>query len=503
MITDCKPHTRISPTRFLLFLQAFFGLLFLAGFLYVTWSRLAYPFEIEWIEGGVLHQVTRVYEGLPVYTRPSIDFIPALYTPLYYYVSAAFMHLTTWGFLPLRLVSLISTLGIVMMIWVVSSRYSGKPWLSILGACFYLATFRFTDYWFDVARVDSFWTLLLAIVLACLLLYRRKASVSLLLIAGCFYALAIFAKQSSLFLGPFLVLAIWLLAGWRGWLFFGLASILPVVLLFHYFQSHSDGLFYYYTMEMARSHGLSIFGLAHFLSSDSIFSVPAFILFSVLFCKQLSTSPRDLVALLVLLLGFTAISLVSRSYPGGHLNVLMPFYMCLSMMTAIYFVTCHGSSGSLNADAGSRKVFFLQCILLINLAWGLYLPSQQIPDAGNYQAGIKLVEKIRDTEGRVCVASHGYLAYMAGKDFCAHNTQLTDLLWASPEGIREQFIEELHAQVHAGYFSAILLDSKKELLDWELTYKDIPYAVHHLEGFENFRPVVSGDNPALWLEYAP
>ncbi|MCB1615351.1 MAG: hypothetical protein KDI30_04990, partial [Pseudomonadales bacterium] len=301
----------------------------------------------------------------------------------------------------------------------------------------------------------------------------------------------------------FVVVSLWLLAGWRGWFIFGFSSAVPVLLFLLLFQWQSDGLFYYFTMEMARSHGFNIFGLGHFITGDTLFSVPVFMGLACVFCFRHTQKGKDFWGVFILFCGFTAISLVSRAYPGGHLNVLMPFYMCIAMYSAIAFPVI------LKANVGDAKMWVPEAgckvmpglLITANLIWAMYPVSAQIPDEANRRAGDRLVEKIRKTPGRVCVGSHGYLAYMAGKDFCAHNTQLTDLLWSAPEGMTEAFMEGLNKRVFNGYYAVIVLDNKAELLDWQLGYKDIPYRVEKLDDYKAFRQVVSGGNPALWLVF--
>ena len=36
--------------------------------------RVAYPFELEWMEGGMLDHIERVRSGKPLYTPPSREF---------------------------------------------------------------------------------------------------------------------------------------------------------------------------------------------------------------------------------------------------------------------------------------------------------------------------------------------------------------------------------------------------------------------------------------------
>ena len=57
----------------------------------LAFYRLRYPYELEWIEGAVVDSCIRLAHGLPVYTAPSIEFVPLIYNPLYLYVSAGAM----------------------------------------------------------------------------------------------------------------------------------------------------------------------------------------------------------------------------------------------------------------------------------------------------------------------------------------------------------------------------------------------------------------------------
>ena len=62
----------------------------LGGYLYVALSRLSFPFALEWIEPASYSSVERVCQ--PLYAPPSYEFTALIYTPLYFYLSAA----VTW-----------------------------------------------------------------------------------------------------------------------------------------------------------------------------------------------------------------------------------------------------------------------------------------------------------------------------------------------------------------------------------------------------------------------
>ena len=46
-----------------------------------------FPFELESVEGHCLQQVGRVLDGQPLYVAPSLDFVPLIYMPLYFYLA--------------------------------------------------------------------------------------------------------------------------------------------------------------------------------------------------------------------------------------------------------------------------------------------------------------------------------------------------------------------------------------------------------------------------------
>ena len=49
-----------------------------------TWAaRWAHPFDLEWMEGGMLAHAWRLQHGLDLYPAPNPDFIPFVYPPGY------------------------------------------------------------------------------------------------------------------------------------------------------------------------------------------------------------------------------------------------------------------------------------------------------------------------------------------------------------------------------------------------------------------------------------
>ena len=142
-------------------------------FLAVALLRLSYPFDLEWMEGGSVDHVVRVLAGQPLYVAPQVTFIPYEYPPLYFWLSAAVARLTGVGYLPLRLVSLVSTLAVFWCLARLVLEETGRWLPGLLAAGLYAATFRASGAWFDLARVDS---LLLALFLWGLVIIRTRRS---------------------------------------------------------------------------------------------------------------------------------------------------------------------------------------------------------------------------------------------------------------------------------------------------------------------------------------
>ncbi len=99
-------------------------------------------------------------------------------------------------FMALRLVSLVASLGCLGLLFALVRRETGSMIAAALAACLYAATYRLSGAWFDIARPDSLYLLLILAALAALRLdpSRWRAAIA----AGVLFSLAFLAKQSAL-----------------------------------------------------------------------------------------------------------------------------------------------------------------------------------------------------------------------------------------------------------------------------------------------------------------
>ena len=163
-------------------------------YLYVALRRIGYPYELEWLEGGTVEIVRRVADGQSIYVQPSVHYVPYPYTPLYFWLSGGLAHLTGVGFLPLRLVSLLSSLGACAVLWRIVWRETGDPVAGVLASGLFTATFAVSGAWLDIGRVDS-----LALLLLLVAMYRARWAEGIGggLVVGTLTFLAFMAKQSD------------------------------------------------------------------------------------------------------------------------------------------------------------------------------------------------------------------------------------------------------------------------------------------------------------------
>jgi len=158
-------------------------------------GRIGFALELEWMEGGSLHQALRLQQGLAIYPEPSAQFVPFLYTPLYPALLAALGMVFPLDFVLARAVSVAAVMAIGVGLWRLVGQ-EGKPRAHQAAAvglwCSgYVLSFR----WYDVARADS---LFLALLLWGLVLLRgARGRPRRAVWAGVLVAAAFWTKQTA------------------------------------------------------------------------------------------------------------------------------------------------------------------------------------------------------------------------------------------------------------------------------------------------------------------
>ncbi|MCC6628248.1 MAG: DUF2029 domain-containing protein, partial [Chloroflexi bacterium] len=178
---------------------------------------LAFPWQIDYDEGIILHAAWKLAQGQNPYHAPQPDtFTSATYPPLFYVLNAAWMRLSGPTLLSGRVIALVATLlaGGAIGWWV---RQEGRSWLAAALAAALWLSLSPVYVWSTFYKPDL---PALALTVTGLALARRWSAWPGVAVAAVVFALAFFTKQSAV-VGP-LAVGLWLLTRGGPWWRFGL-----------------------------------------------------------------------------------------------------------------------------------------------------------------------------------------------------------------------------------------------------------------------------------------
>jgi 4-amino-4-deoxy-L-arabinose transferase-like glycosyltransferase len=444
------------------------AVLYIATYCVLAGIRIRYPYELEWIEGAVIDSCARLVEGQSVYTKPSLEFVPLLYNPLYLYVSAGMMQVLGVSPLAPRLLSFLASLGCIGVIFLLVRHETGDTESSVTAAGFYAATFGVAGAWFDTAKTDSFFVLF---VLAGLYCARRWSGVRGAILAGISLTLAYFTKQPGLVIIGFIGL-FYLLEGWKPFTAYSATVIVLGVGTTAALHTTTEGWYTFYTWGIVTQHGLIMPFLYLFWVMDVLGNIPIVALLSALLLLPLAQpferSAKGLKSRFYLcaVAAGLFVSWLGRLNRGGYLNVLMPMFAVFSVVFGFlldYLKRYRNRPFS--------SVSLLLCI--IQFAQLFYRPADYAPSVLDEAAGSQFIKTVQTFEGNVFIPYHGYYATSAGKPMHAHWTALADLLGedyarkgeatnSRIERIREALDTEIQDALRQQDFDAIILDTDYE-----------------------------------------
>ena len=462
-LTFLKPPPG-SPAKILRTILLAGAALYPVVYLCLAYYRLRYPFELEWMEGGGLAQVGRILGGEPLYTRPSMAYIPFIYPPLYYYTAAAASRMMGQeGFLPLRLVSFVSSLACFVLIFRMVLKQTGDRTASFLSSALFAATFRAGGAWLDVARVDS---MFLALFLAGVYVIAPRLSNKRCLAAGVLFSLSALTKQAALLMCAPLIL--YLL--WKSWpravamaapmaLFLGGATVLQ--------DRATGGWFSYYVLLLPRQHAWSREIWLSFWFRDLLSTLPIVLLIAMFASLPLLAPHRRFTGpfWLAVTAGMLAGSWLMRTFEGGYENVLLPALAILSVLFGLSQSTIREWLAGLRPEWRHSGEAFVSMACLVQFAFPglLYDPRLQLPTQLDLMAGRNLVRMVRDATGEVLIPSHPYLVALAGKEPSATEMALQEVQRSrTPE--KEAVEREIAEALRSRRFALVLLDGNSGFL---------------------------------------
>ncbi len=373
-------------------------------------QRIRYPHDLEWMTGSVLDHIERVREGKPVYTAPSAGWIPFLYPPLFYWLSAAL----GGGAFVTRLLSVLASIAQAFLAWRAARLLSATKFWAAVAVFVFVAAFSYVGFWYDVERSDNLFGAL-ALMGAVVLL--RARSLRGHVAAGLVLSLATLAKQQAVFYlagaGVGLLLATRASdepARRRDIVAFVVAAALPVLALLGLAGS-GGGWAAYYLIRMPRAHGVMMSLAPDVFARD----VPSgFLLFGVTFAAAISVAlrslrrnvlRRDAIGGAILAAGFAG-AVASRLHIGGWINVLVPWtaFAAIAVGVVASRLEEHGKKWPWAGPV-------LCAVVVAQLVVWSYDPRRVLPGPGSAADEARLRAEIESLErdGEVLLPSRGHI----------------------------------------------------------------------------------------------
>lgn len=431
-------------------------------------ARLTYPFELDFIEGGLLVQAWRMARGLPVWLPPNLEFVPHGYTPLFTILGAIPIHFTGPVLWPLRLISVMAMVATTIMLHMIARRQANLR-LGLLCVGLYLAGYDIVGGWYDLARVDS---LFMALTLGGMALAATVSSTTTFVapvhstaqwrdarpeMAALLLVLAFFTKQTAL--GFALAVGGWLLVacGWRNGARFGATYTVGLAAGVVVLNWVSHGAFQSTVLMPAASEPIEVPRLASFVLHEVVGRMGPLMFLLAYTAWQSRRAPNAVTWLrsnpwLV----FTGVALVlsalQRGRPGGALNSLMPLYTLLCLAPALAWKAHRDQPGQVKRLAPHIVQGTLLVLVVAQLALARYDPRQHYPTPEMYAAGERLLARVANAGGPVWVLNQPTFNLLAGQE---PSVQLIALYHARDRG-QAPFPADLIAAVESQSFALIL-----------------------------------------------
>jgi hypothetical protein len=440
-------------------------------------GRVGYPYDLEWMEGGLLHHALRIRQGQGIYVAPSVEFIPYLYTPLYPTLLALFGGPFGISYLLGRVVSIIGLCGIAataLASFAVRGRMFGAALVGVVLALgLFAAFYPYVEGWYDLVRADTFFLFMTTAALAGLPLWATSddgvVGHGKVAAGAALMVLAFFCKQTGIFyvaLGGAIVVVV----NWRrAPTYVAMAGLLGLGGCW-ILDRATHGWFWTYVSEIHRAHDFNwdrfytSFGhiLWHF-PAPTIVVVAALLLVAVTRYRigALPAPAQPFVLWTAAFAVSTVVGAVGWGTEFAHFNAYMPAFLhgalaagaavpaTIACLRALRRDHPHGHA---LATVGGIAVALPLAITCAITRWQ---PQRFIPTAADVAAGSRLIQRLAAIEGDLWIPSHPWYAVLAGKQPHVHRMGIKDVTTR-----QTRTIEGLDDTLARHGFAALVLDNR-------------------------------------------
>lgn len=441
-----------TSAQWLEWLFAALAVLAITQLVYLMLSRIQYPYELEWMEGATVDTFARVLRGGVLYTAPNIDYIPPIYGPAYFYLGALFPLTLGVNLFSARLLSVLATLGILAVLYHWVRREKGSAAAGLVACGLFAISFEALGGWFDLARVDSLYLLL--VLLGAYSLRFASTWRGLIVSAVCL-SLATFVKINAvfvlIFLIPFVLLtfrkrAVW----WLGALALiggGVTALFTLI---------SGEWFLYFVLARSTPDIVPPSDWLTFWTQDLARLWLALILGLGCIAWLARTKQLDRFRFYVYFaLGMLLAAWVARVHHGSWVNADFTAYAVVILLAGI------GLSRVVAALRTQPRSWLAAAAALLVAAqfWTLrYDSSAHLPTAADAAAGNAFVDRLAQVQGDVLLFAHGDYPRMAGVP-AAESGWLMIMNHGERTGAKAGFDESVRGAIAQQRFSVIVTDN--------------------------------------------
>jgi hypothetical protein len=435
--------------------------------------RIAYPYDLEWMEGTMLLHALRLREGQPLYAPPSLEFVAFAYPPLQPALVAAASVPFGMDYATARAVSIAGYLLAVIYAYAFLREVKTPRTIALGGLALSAAAFAPTGAWYDLVRIDSVWLGLLTAGLWAA--WRARSSTPAAVVAGVLLAASLLTKQTA---APFIGVAVLalLLAHPRRGLLMGATTALVTTVGILLLQRATGGWFWKYVFGLHQRNDFDPWlGLVAAPLRAVLLLGPALVLVPLALAARgggngSRPAHRD-GALLAALATFAAAMVATirgSGPPWGYANAFIPAVFfggvllalaagrvssrAAAMAPALLALSVAGAPGGL-VWAADR--LWPQAGLALPLG---YDPRAYVPTAADRRQGDVVVARLRAATGAVFVPFHPFYARRAGKEASLHAQNLADINAIPDLGTPRDLVEAIRSRS----FDLIVLDVESE-----------------------------------------
>ncbi len=421
---------------------------FILMFLFVAALRIFYKYELTNYEYESLMQSKRIVDRMQLYVRPSLDYVPMIYAPLYYYCGALFMLLFGKTFFPLRLLSFAASLGVMYLLFRYLKKDSGSGRAVIVAAGFFAACYQIAGASFEVARVDS---LALFFFVCSVYLSRFAKTIKGMIAAVLFFVLACLTKQTYILL--ILVPLFFIYKNNRSHaIFFVILTAIVLTAVVFPLNIYTQGWFFYYVFYLPSKHRLYENIIGRLFQVIYVYKYFFAILSACLFImkdKEKSLQSEGIITLIV-----TIICVFYTLKIGGSNNMMFPAFATLAILFAQTFKKFLINKNILPAII----VIAIFCLFT-------YSPVEYIDKSQEKAILDRQVKYMATIKGEVFMPSAPLLVTLAGKEPTVRTDPLGDLLgeWGDEKPTKEglDIIYIINGKLAEKKFSYIRLSGKE------------------------------------------